>query len=247
MGPQGTTMTSLDIIEAPSPNHDERGLPVSLVVLHYTGMKTAAAALGRLRDPQAKVSAHYLIAEDGHIIRLVPEGRRAWHAGQAYWRGIRDVNSASVGIELANRGHEWGYEDFPQPQIDALLQLLPEIMQRHGIPPENVIGHADIAPDRKVDPGERFPWQTLAEAGLAEPRPAADLDPNWSDIGTLRALARFGYETRDARGAISAFQRRWRPERHDGVIDAETRAILLALLKDRSPGELRLGSDLPRI
>ncbi|EMD82923.1 N-acetylmuramoyl-L-alanine amidase [Pacificimonas flava] len=240
-----------DIAESPSPNQNERALPVSIVVLHYTGMLSAEAARKRLCDPEAEVSAHYLIEEDGQIWRLVPENRRAWHAGRGYWRGVRDVNSASIGIELANPGHEHGYAAFPEAQIEALTRLLPDILERHGVAPENVIGHSDLAPDRKDDPGEKFPWETLAKRGQAEARPHAggdDIwdDPHWSDVGTMRALGRFGYEADQPERAVTAFQRRWRPDRVDGTIDAETRTILLALLSRRSAGALRLGTHLPR-
>ncbi|MBZ6378329.1 N-acetylmuramoyl-L-alanine amidase [Pacificimonas flava] len=239
--------TSPPIIDSPSPNFNERQLPVSLIVLHYTGMESCAAAHDRLRDPDAGVSAHYLVAEDGTIMQLVAEDRRAWHAGQSYWRGIRDVNSASIGIEICNPGHEWGYTDFPAPQIDSVMALLPGIMARHGVRRDNVIGHSDIAPERKTDPGELFPWQRLAEAGLAESIPEAGTDPNWSDKGVKAALERFGYEARDLPAAVTAFQRRWRPHDISGEIDAETRAILLALLERRSAEELILGNDLPRL
>ncbi|MGB7404380.1 MAG: N-acetylmuramoyl-L-alanine amidase [Pacificimonas sp.] len=237
----------MDIIDSPSPNHNKRALPVSIVVMHYTGMTSAEAALERLRDPDAKVSAHYLIAEDGTVMRLVDEDRRAWHAGRAYWRGIRDVNSASIGIELANPGHDHGYLDFPEPQMAALETLLEGILERHDVRPENVIGHSDLAPDRKIDPGEKFPWERFAAKGLAQPRPETGLDPKWSERGVLTGLARFGYETRDPKMAVSAFQRRWRPAQHDGVIDAETREILFALLKGWEPSELRLGTEPPRV
>ena len=220
------------MIDCPSPNHDERSLPVSMLVLHYTGMQSASAALDRMTDPAAKVSAHYMIAEDGTVVRLVDEARRAWHAGASYWRGIRDVNSASVGIELVNPGHEHGYVPFPEPQMAALLTLAGEIVARHRIEPVMVVGHSDIAPTRKIDPGELFDWPRLAQAGLALATPPADIDPNWTDEGTLHALARFGYDVADPRAALSAFQRRFRPSRFDGVIDAETRSILLALLRD---------------
>ncbi len=235
------------MIESPSPNYDERRLPVSIVVIHYTGMKTAAAAQARLRDPKAKVSAHYLIAEDGTVVRLVPEDKRAWHAGVGYWRGIRDVNSASIGIELANPGIEHGYVDFPEPQMLALEDLLAGILKRHDIDPRNVIGHSDLAPGRKVDPGELFPWERLAAAGLAQSRPMAGLDPNWSDKGMKVGLQRFGYEASNMKAALSAFQLRWRPGKVDGEIDAETRAILFQLLKAGAPEDFILGSDLPRI
>ncbi|MBV7255186.1 N-acetylmuramoyl-L-alanine amidase [Pacificimonas sp. WHA3] len=234
------------MIESPSPNFDTRRADISMVVIHYTGMKSAAAALERLRDPEAKVSAHYLIAEDGTPVRLVAEESRAWHAGRAYWRGIRDVNSASIGIELANPGHDHGYVDFPEPQMAALEGLLRDILQRHDIDPRNVVGHSDIAPDRKIDPGELFPWDRFAALGLAETKPEFDYDPLWIDEGTLVAMQRFGYEIRLPKETVSAFQRRWRPGKFDGVIDAETRKILLALLKRHPPEGFILGTHLPR-
>ena len=155
-------MDELIHFEAPSPNWNERKLPVSMVVLHYTGMQSAEAALAQLCDPAKEVSAHYMIEEDGSVHRLVREDRRAWHAGRSYWRGIRDVNSASVGIELVNPGHEFGYRPFPDAQMEALVPLLADIVQRHDIPRANVVGHSDIAPARKEDPGELFDWDLLA-------------------------------------------------------------------------------------
>src|ERR1700712_4688040 len=158
------------MIETPSPNFDERTSPVSMLVLHYTGMADAASAIARLTDPEAKVSAHYLIAEDGQIVRLVDETKRAWHAGRSHWRGIDNINSASVGIELVNPGHEFGYRPFPEAQIEALIPLVANIVQRHGITRGNVVGHSDIAPTRKQDPGELFPWNRLARRGPGLPR-----------------------------------------------------------------------------
>ncbi len=227
-----------NLIDTPSPNHDERSLPVSMIVLHYTGMKDAASAIARLADPAAKVSCHYLIAEDGQIIRMVPEERRAWHAGQSWWRGITDINSASIGIEIVNPGHEFGYRPFPEEQIDALVPLLSDIKERHGITRGNVVGHSDIAPQRKQDPGELFPWGRLARLRLALPRPAKNLmDPRWTDAGFLLALERFGYDVSDKLAAVVAFQRRFRPELIDGEIDGECRAILLGLLLPKPQGE----------
>ena len=223
-----------EIIDAPSPNFDERKLPVSMLVLHYTGMPDAAGAIARLRDPEAKVSAHYVVAEDGQILRLVPEDKRAWHAGRSSWRGIQDVNSASVGIEIVNPGHEFGYRPFPREQMDALVPLVADIVKRHRILPGYVVGHSDIAPDRKEDPGELFDWAMLARLGLAVERPTKNLiDPNWTDAGFLLALERYGYDVNKPKPAITAFQRRFRPEHLDGVIDGECRAILLGLLLDR--------------
>lgn len=225
------------IIEAPSPNFDDRDQPISIAVLHYTGMQDAASAIARLRDPEARVSAHYVIAEDGQILRLVPEDKRAWHAGLSYWRGKTALNAHSVGIEIVNPGHEFGYRPFPREQMDALLPLLAGIVRRYNIAPANVVGHSDIAPTRKEDPGELFDWALLARHGLAIPRPTGPLaDPHWTDGGFLLALERWGYDIRDPRAATIAFQRRFRPELLDGVIDGECRAILLQLLLDRERG-----------
>lgn len=228
------------MIDCPSPNHDARALPVSMVVLHYTGMQSGTAALQRLTDAEAKVSAHYMIAEDGNVLRLVDEDRRAWHAGKSFWRGITDVNSASIGIEIVNPGHEFGYRPFPEPQMDALVPLLSEIMKRHGIRPGNVVGHSDVAPARKADPGELFDWPRLARLGLAAAVPDTIADPHWTDAGMYLALERFGYDASDGPAAVVAFQRRFRPSNIDGVVDGETRAILLGLLLTTPQEELRL-------
>jgi N-acetylmuramoyl-L-alanine amidase len=229
-----------EIVDHPSPNYDDRLDPVSMVVLHYTGMETAQAAIDRLCDPDAKVSAHYLIDEDGRTLRLVPEEKRAWHAGFSYWRGKPNVNGISIGIELVNPGHDHGYREFPEAQIAALLPLLADIVDRYDIPRANVVGHSDIAPSRKQDPGELFPWARLAKHGLALPRPTRNLiDPQWTDGGFLLALERFGYDVSDKKAAIMAFQRRFRPEMMDGIIEGECRAILLQLLLDREQGRTR--------
>lgn len=153
-------------IPQPSPNSNERTLPVSLLVMHYTGMPSGEAALARLCDPASKVSAHYLAEEDGRVFQLVEESRRAWHAGKGYWRGIEDINSASIGIEIVNPGHEFGYRVFPEVQMQAVLELAQGILARHAIPARNVVGHSDTAPARKEDPGELFNWQWLAENGV---------------------------------------------------------------------------------
>jgi N-acetylmuramoyl-L-alanine amidase len=226
--------------ELPSPNWDERALPVTMVVLHYTEMERDAA-LQRLTDPEAKVSAHYFISEAGEVVRLVDENKRAWHAGASYWRGHKDVNSASIGIELDNPGHANGYREFPAAQIDALLPLLADIVRRHDIPRANVVGHSDVAPARKIDPGELFPWARLAECNLCLSRPAKlDLgDPFSNDGSFYLALERFGYDVSAGKKAVEAFQRRWRPEHIDGEIDGEVRAILFQLLLDRDSGKTR--------
>jgi N-acetylmuramoyl-L-alanine amidase len=226
--------------ELPSPNWDERALPVTMVVLHYTEMEREAA-LRRLTDPEAKVSAHYFISEEGEVVRLVDEERRAWHAGASYWRGHRDVNSASVGIELDHPGHALGYRAFADAQIEALIPLVGDIVRRHDIPRANVVGHSDVAPARKTDPGELFPWDWLAEYRLCLPRPRKLKlgDPFDNDGAFYLALERFGYDITDGRKAVEAFQRRWRPERIDGVIDGEVRAVLFQLLLDRDAGRTR--------
>ena len=228
----------MTILDTPSPNFDERVLPISMIVLHYTGMQDGPSALARLRDPEAKVSAHYLIEEDGTVCRLVAEDKRAWHAGRSHWRGITDVNSASVGIEIVNPGHEWGYRPFTAEQIDALIPLVAAIKDRHAITRGNIVGHSDIAPARKRDPGELFPWYRFAKLRLALPRPTRNLmDPMWTQGGFLLALERFGYDVADPMAAIMAFQRRYRPELIDGEIDAECRMILLALLLPKPQGD----------
>lgn len=226
--------------EVPSPNFNERALPVSMVVLHYTGMRDAQEALERLVDPTAQVSAHYMIDEDGTVTRLVPEEKRAWHAGKSYWRGITDVNSASVGIELVNPGHEFGYRPFPEAQMEALVPLLADIVDRHGIAAANVVGHSDIAPARKEDPGELFDWEMLAYYGLALPTPRPRMSLVYDEPGAFYlALERFGYDIADGRAAIRAFQRRWRPRIVDGELDGEIGALLFELLLERDVGGVR--------
>jgi N-acetylmuramoyl-L-alanine amidase len=226
---------------APSPNWDERKLPISMVVLHYTEMRSADEALARLTDPEAKVSAHYLISEAGEVIALVDEDKRAWHAGQSFWRGHPDVNSASIGIELDHPGHAFGYRDFAEAQFHALVPLLARIVKQYGIPRANVVGHSDIAPARKIDPGELFPWDRLAEYKLCLPRPTKleAGDPFDNDAAFYLALERFGYDASAGRKAVEAFQRRWRPEKIDGEIDGQVRAILFRLLLDRDQGRTR--------
>jgi N-acetylmuramoyl-L-alanine amidase len=228
----------MQMIDAPSPNFDERQLPVTMIVLHYTGMPDAEAAIARLRDPASKVSCHYLVAEDGNVLRMVDEDKRAWHAGRSHWRGVTDINSASIGIEIVNPGHEFGYRDFSEPQVNAVIRLVAGVKDRYSITRGNVVGHSDIAPTRKKDPGERFPWSKLARLRLALPRPTKGLmDPHWNEASFLLALERFGYEVTDPRAAIRAFQRRFRPEMIDGEMDAECRMLLLALLLPQPQGD----------
>jgi N-acetylmuramoyl-L-alanine amidase len=223
-----------------SPNFNERALPISMVVLHYTGMRSNSEALARLCDASSQVSAHYLIDEEGVVTNLVPEEKRAWHAGKSYWRGITDVNSASIGIELANPGHEWGYRPFPEAQMDALLPLLADMMDRHDIPRANVVGHSDVAPARKTDPGEYFDWARLGQLGLALEIPKAKMNLFYDNPGAFYlGMERFGYDITDGRAAVTAFQRRWRPLTIDGEIDGEIGGILFELLLERDIGRAR--------
>lgn len=229
-----------EVIWTPSPNFDERKLPVTMLIMHYTGMETGAAAIDWLANPEAKVSAHYVVNEDGQIVQMVAEKHRAWHAGRSYWREVEDVNSASVGIEIVNPGHEFGYRPFPEAQMDSVVRLAKSIVDRYDIPRANVVGHSDIAPTRKQDPGELFDWARLAKHHLALARPTKSLmDPGWTDGGFMLALQRFGYDISDGPAAIRAFERRFRPEMIEGLVDGELRAILLSLLLDRERGNAR--------
>ena len=227
--------------EAPSPNFDERKLPIQMVVLHYTEMKPVENAIDKMCNPESKVSAHYLITEEGEVVRLVDEANRAWHAGVSFWRGHKDVNSASIGIELDHPGHAGGYRAFSDAQFDALIPLLARMVKQHDIPRANVVGHSDVAPGRKIDPGELFPWDRLAEYNLCLPRPEKleQGDPFDNDASFYLALERFGYDITDGHRAVEAFQRRWRPEKIDGEIDGQVRAILFQLLLDRDQGRTR--------
>lgn len=217
--------------DRPSPNHGPRrdNHGIDMLVLHYTGMADAAAALGRLCDPEAEVSAHYLIEEDGVIWRLVPEDRRAWHAGRSQWAGGADVNSRSLGIELVNPGHGPDYRPFPEVQIEALEGLCRLILARHPIPPCHVLGHSDVAPDRKLDPGELFDWRRLAAAGIGLWSEAWELPPPGAGDAEL-LMRRFGYADASA-VSIAAFQRHFRPAAITGLADDETLARLVDLLK----------------
>ena len=227
-----------------SPNFNDRTASISMVVLHYTEMKPVESALERMCDPAAQVSAHYCITEEGRVIRLVPEHARAWHAGASFWRGIPDVNSASIGIELDHPGHaseNGGYRGFAEAQIDALIPLLARIVKQYDIPRANVVGHSDVAPARKIDPGELFPWERLAQYKLCLPRPQSLAAGNpFHNLGAFYlALERFGYDITDQTKAVEAFERRWRPEHITGEPDGEVAAILWQLLLDRDQGRTR--------
>ncbi|ATQ43810.1 peptidoglycan recognition protein family protein [Caulobacter mirabilis] len=239
---------SLDFIEAPSPNFDARNKVPDMLVLHYTGMQTGEAALERLRDDSrpGKVSSHYLVEEDGRIFRLVPEERRAWHAGQSFWRGEDQLNHASIGIEIVNPGHEFGYRAFPDAQIAAVIALVGDIRTRWTIDDNRILGHSDIAPGRKVDPGELFPWKRLAEAGHgvwaeAASAPGQALAEGDEGVGVFAlqaGLTRLGYDSAPSgqfdaktKDIVAAFQQHWVQSRWDGVADGQTRATLMAVLR----------------
>ena len=236
----------VDIIEAPSPNFDARTAPPEILVLHYTGMPTGEDALNRLRDPEAKVSSHYMVEEDGRIFRLVPEERRAWHAGVSYWKGARNINGVSIGVEIVNPGHEFGYRPFPDAQIAALIALIGDIRGRWQIGDDRIVGHSDVAPERKDDPGELFPWKRIAEAGHglwadAPPAPGEPLAEGAEGVGVFALQAgftRLGYDLPPSgkfdaatKAVVVAFQQHWRQDKVDGVADGKTRAQLMALLR----------------
>ena len=215
----------------PSPNFGPRpaGTAIDILLIHYTGMESAEAALDRLCDPASQVSAHYLIEEDGRIWSLVDEQHRAWHAGIAYWAGETDINSRSIGIELVNPGHELGYRPFPMPQMEALAGLAREIVARHKIPNHRVLGHSDVAPERKCDPGELFDWAWLAAQGVGI-WPADSVPSDGGDAaGDLR---RIGYKVEGdtpSTAVVTAFQRHFRPSRVDGCLDRDTQDIIAAV------------------
>ncbi len=232
---------TLQIIQAPSPNFNDRLHPLDMLVLHYTGMKDGPTALARMQDlNEPRVSAHYMVEEDGRVFQLVAEDKRAWQAGRSWWRGDEDINSRSIGVEIVNGGHDFGLPPFPDAQIEAVIALCQGILGRWAIPPERIVAHSDIAPDRKEDPGERFPWKRLAEAGIglwpqpARPEPWMTHGATLGDAGVTveglqRALAAIGYRivvtgVFDANtvAVVRAFQRRWRPERINGEGDTET-------------------------
>lgn len=234
---------TINCVDRPSPNFGERrdNASISMLVFHYTGMKTCESALERLCDPKAEVSAHFLIDEDGTAYRLVEDGQRAWHAGASFWRGETDINSASIGIELVNPGHEGGYRAFPLPQIDTLIALSQDLIGQYAIPATGVVGHSDIAPGRKSDPGELFPWKRLAASGIGLWPDLADSGAD--DLGTpWNSLARIGYaHPEDSNNGgdilhpetaktdvISAFQARFMPLHRSGTLDDDTEQAIAA-------------------
>ena len=230
-------MSAFRRIDCPSPNHGPRpgGARVELLILHYTGMPTAAHALERLCDPAAQVSAHYTVDEDGTVYAHVPEDRRAWHAGRSSWRGAEDVNSRSIGIEIVNPGHEFGYRPFPSSQMAAVAELCRDVIARHGIAAADVLGHSDVAPARKEDPGEMFDWPGLAAGGIGLwPTPPQDVDEDVdgpitaTDVAAL--LGRYGYDPAEPL-ALLAFQRHFHPTCLTGLPDPETIRRLRTLLR----------------
>ncbi len=254
----------MQIHPSPSPNFDSRnGTPISMLVLHYTGMPDVDAARERMCNESAKVSAHYLVEEDGKIWQLVEEEQRAWHAGISFWRGLQNVNANSIGIEIQNPGHEWGYRAFPDAQMDAVKALCLEILKRHPlITPVNVVAHADIAPARKDDPGELFPWADFAANGIGVFPQFTALDisttaaqrEEWNLPPTIqigdehngvkllqRDLARYGYMIQEdgvfdavTMRVVTAFQRHFRPALVNGEWDNECETALQWLLKNYS-------------
>lgn len=231
------------IVQNPSPNHGSRAddAQIDMLILHYTGMRSAAEALRRLCDPTAEVSAHYLIEEDGAVHQLVDERRRAWHAGRAAWADTTDINGCSIGVELVNPGHEFGYRAFPEPQMQALESLCLDILSRHPIPARRVLGHSDVAPARKEDPGELFDWPRLARAGIGlwpESRPAPSGFEAYSIGDIQRDLARLGYTVQESeqmdaetRSVLLAFQRHWLPDHLTGARDPRSVWRLREVLK----------------
>ncbi len=229
----------------PSPNHGERLRPISMLILHYTGMPTASSALDLLRGPEAEVSAHYFVDENGEVLQLVPEARRAWHAGKSFWAGETDINSASIGVEIVHPGHD-DPRPYPLRQIEAVAALARDICARNAIPRERVLAHSDIAVTRKIDPGEFFPWDALASRGVGHYVPPAPLDAPGAfepgDRGAVAALQSqlraYGYNLvptgnydEATTEVIKAFQRHFRPRKVDGRADASTLATLESLLK----------------
>jgi N-acetylmuramoyl-L-alanine amidase len=231
-----------------SPNFGPRreGLTPDIIVLHYTGMETGASAEAWLCDPVSEVSCHYLVHQDGAVVQMVRESDRAWHAGRGSWRGRTDINSSSIGIEVANGGQAYGYPDFAARQIDAVIALCRDIGARHSIRPERVLAHSDTAPGRKVDPGEKFPWATLHAAGVghyveAVPiRGGRFLSPGEQGepveaLQSMLALYGYGVEIsgsfdQTTAAVVAAFQRHFRPQRVDGVADQSTIETLHRLL-----------------
>lgn len=220
----------MDILKRLSPNVNDRpaGTVVDMVILHYTGMKTGKAALDRLCDPDARVSAHYLVEEDGTTWQMAEDNHRAWHAGVSYWSGATDINDRSIGIEIVNPGHEFGYRTFPEAQMSAVEELVAQILERHRVSPARVVGHSDIAPTRKQDPGELFDWKRLADKGLSiwPETPGNAIET----VNARRYLSEIGYDPEaPLADVVTAFQRRFVPADISGTLDENTLAMIAAV------------------
>jgi N-acetylmuramoyl-L-alanine amidase len=241
-----------DIVASANYGDRAKGRQPDMIVLHYTGMPDVAGAITQLCTAGTDVSAHYIVLEDGRIVQCVPEAKRAWHAGVSSWAGEDDINSCSIGIEIVNRGHDWGYPEFPRRQIAAVIALCRGIVLRRKIPAHRVLAHSDVAPARKKDPGEKFPWHSLANSGVGhwvQPAPivrgeSLKLGSISHDVeGMQQALARYGYGvpvTGKYDGAtmevVAAFQRHFRPARIDGIADHSTLTTLHQLLASHPAG-----------
>jgi N-acetylmuramoyl-L-alanine amidase len=250
----------------PSPNHGERAgsRPPDMILLHYTGMPDADQALARLCAPDSEVSCHYFVTEEGRIIQCVPEALRAWHAGEGSWAGETDINSCSIGIEIVNPGHDYGYPDFPKRQIAAITALCRAIARRRYIRPERVLAHSDVAPSRKRDPGEKFPWMLLHRSSVGQwvkpapivSGPSLEFGDSGDVIKTFQAALRDygygiavdGYFDEATRDVVTAFQRHFRPELCDGKLDSSTLISLRTLIEAAKIGRLPhigRGADAP--
>lgn len=244
-----------------SPNHGDRvnsRIP-DMLVLHYTGMPEPEGALEWLCSADSKVSSHYYVFDDGRIVQCVPEDKRAWHAGESFWANETDINSCSIGIEIANPGHDHHYPDFPARQIASVTALCRSIVKRRLIPAERVLAHSDIAPGRKKDPGEKFPWRILHNSGVGyyvepvpvTPGPSFALGDSGEVISSFQLLlAEYGYRVSVAgefdeltRDAVTAFQRHFRQERVDGVMDSSTLLTLQTLIDSRSQAGAQNAAD----
>lgn len=252
----------MNLNKTPSPNFNERPSAIDAIIIHYTDMVSAEAALAWLINPSSQVSAHYLIDEEGKICQMVDEEHRAWHAGESYWQGRGNLNDCSIGIELANPGHSHGYTPFPEAQIASLIELCLDIKERWNIPSYRILGHSDIAPQRKQDPGHLFPWKQLATEGLGmwpsseqvfnrhcEPSKKASQSrkpqKDWiatapsgprndDDAGKLmEVLSQLGYDITSPSHTLLAFQRHFQTHKIDGMADQETYALLQGLLKSQ--------------
>jgi N-acetylmuramoyl-L-alanine amidase len=236
-----------DLRASPNIGPRNKGLRPTILIMHYTGMASAAKAIDWLSRPESHVSCHYVIDEDGRVTQMVAEAMRAWHAGVSYWQGETDINSASVGIEIQNPGHDDGYHPFPRAQMRGVRDLARDIITRHGIAPERVLAHSDIAPARKIDPGEQFDWPWLAKSGIGHwvaavarnPKdPGVDLGAHTAETRLMQSLlGRYGYDTSASASFdkalqinVKAFQRHFRPECVDGRIDQSTLATLQNLI-----------------